>query len=238
MDKEGNVIRNKARLVVKGYCQEEGIDYEETFAPVARLESVRIFLAYAAHKNFDVYQMDVKCAFLNGELEETVYIEQPAGFVNPKYPDHCYVLDKAVYGLKQAPRAWYETLTKFVKQSKFKQGSVDSTFFRKKEGNHLMIVQIYVDDIIFGSTHLTLTDQFRTLMETKFEMSSMGKLKFFLGLFRQNFEGIFINQEAYTKTLLDRFGMVGDSRVKVLMAFGTKLTTSLDKPAAYITLYR
>jgi len=238
MDKEGNVIRNKARLVVKGYCQEEGIDYEETFAPVARLESVRIFLAYAAHKNFDVYQMDVKCAFLNGELEETVYVEQPPGFVNPKFPNHCYVLDKAVYGLKQAPRAWYETLTKFLKQSKFKQGSVDSTFFRKKEGNHLMIVQIYVDDIIFGSTHPALTDQFRKLMETKFEMSSMGKLKFFLGLFRQNFEGIFINQEAYTKTLLDRFGMVGDSRVKVLMAFGTKLTTSLDKPAAYITLYR
>ncbi|KAI3515898.1 hypothetical protein L1887_14803 [Cichorium endivia] len=133
LDKEGNVIRNKARLVVKGYCQEEGIDYEETFAPVARLESVRIFLAYAAHKGFDVYQMDVKCAFLNGELEETVFVEQPPGFVNSKHPDHCYVLDKVVYGLKQAPRAWYETLTRFLKQSKFKQGSVDPTFFRKRK---------------------------------------------------------------------------------------------------------
>ncbi|KAI3510732.1 hypothetical protein L1887_17865 [Cichorium endivia] len=140
LDKEGNVIQNKARLVVKGYCQEEGIKYEDTFAPVARLESVRIFLAYAAHKGFDVYQMDVKCAFLNGELEETYYVEQPPGFVSNKHPDHCYVLDKAVYGLKEAPRAWYETLTRFLKQSKFKQGSVDPTFFRKKEGNHLMIV--------------------------------------------------------------------------------------------------
>lgn len=119
-------------------------------SPVARLEYVRIFLAYTAHKNFEVYQMDVKCAFLNGELEETVYVGQPPGFMNEKYPDHCYILDKAVYGLKEAPRAWYETLTRFLKMSKFKHGLVDPTFFRKREGNHLMIVQIYVDDIIFG----------------------------------------------------------------------------------------
>nr|KAJ0227036.1 hypothetical protein LSAT_V11C100049630 [Lactuca sativa] len=239
LDKEGNVIRNKARLVVKGYCQEEGIDYEENFAPVARLESVRIFLAYAAHKNFKVFQMDVKCAFLNGELEETVYVEQPPGFVNEKYPDHCYVLDKAVYGLKQAPRAWYETFTRFLKLSKFKQGSVDPTFFRKKEGEHLMIVQIYVDDIIFGSTNPSLIAEFRKLMETKFEMSTMGPINFFLGLnIRQGPEGIFINQEAYTKNLLTKFGMKGDSKVKVPMAFGTKLTPSLEKPAVDITLYR
>ncbi|KAL4578457.1 hypothetical protein LXL04_014580 [Taraxacum kok-saghyz] len=203
LDKEGNVVRNKARLVVKGYCQQEGIDYEETFAPVARLEAVRIFLAYAAHKIFDVFQMDVKCAFLNGELEETVYVEQPPGFVNHEFPNHCYILDKAVYGLKQAPRAWYETLTNFLKLSKFKQGAVDPTLFRKKVGNDLMLVQIYVDDIIFGSTNPTLTDEFRTLMESKFEMSSMGKINFFLGLnIRQSQEGIFINQESFTKKLL------------------------------------
>ena len=105
LDKEGNVVRNKARLVVKSYCQQEGIDYEETFAPVARLEAVHIFLAYATHKNFDVFQMDVKCAFLNGELEETVYVEQPPGFINTEFSNHCYILDKAVYGLKQAPRS-------------------------------------------------------------------------------------------------------------------------------------
>nr|KAJ0216304.1 hypothetical protein LSAT_V11C300142670 [Lactuca sativa] len=145
----------------------------------------------------------------------------------------------AVYGLKQAPRAWYETLTKFLKMSKFKQGSVDPTFFRKKEGNHLMIVQIYVNDIIFGSTNPSLTAEFRKLMETKFEMSSMGPINFFLGLnIRQGPEGIFINQEAYTKTLLAKFGMLGESKVKVPMAFGTKLTPSLEKPAIDITLYR
>ncbi|KAL7603279.1 uncharacterized mitochondrial protein AtMg00810-like [Lactuca sativa] len=161
MDKEGNAIRNKKCLVVKGYCQEEGIDFEEISAPVARIESVRIFLVYVAHKNFE-----------------------------------------------------------------------------KKEGNHLMIVHIYVDDIIFGSTNPSLTVEFRKLMETKFEMSSMGKINCFLGLnIRQSSEGIFINQEAFTKTLLGKFVMVGDSKVKVLMAFGTKLTPSLDKPAVDITLF-
>ncbi|KAL4590759.1 hypothetical protein LXL04_003702 [Taraxacum kok-saghyz] len=239
VDKEGNVVRNKARLVVKRYYQQEGIDYEETFAPVARLEAVRIFLAYAASKKFQVYQMDVKCAFLNGELEETVYVEQPPGFVNEKFPDHCCILDKVVYGLKQAPRAWYETLTKFLKLSNFKQGAVDPTLFRKKVGDHLMMVQIYVDDIIFGSTDPKLTMEFKTLMETKFEMSSMGPINYFLGFnVFQNSEGIFINQEAFTKKLLIKFGMTGGSKVKVSMAFRTKLKPLLDEPAADQTLYR
>ncbi len=107
-------VRNKARLVAKGYSQEEGIDYDETFAPVARLEAIRIFLAFVAYSNFKVYQMDVKSAFLNGKLEEEVFVEQPPGFVNSKLPNHVYYLDKALYGLKQAPRAWYETLSKFL----------------------------------------------------------------------------------------------------------------------------
>ncbi|KAL4583270.1 hypothetical protein LXL04_007838 [Taraxacum kok-saghyz] len=183
--------------------------------------------------------MDVKCAFLNGELEETVYVEQPPGFVNEKFPEHCYILDKAVYGLKQAPRAWYETLTKFLKQSNFKQGAVDPTLFRKKVGDHLMMVQIYVDDIIFGSTDPKLTVEFKALMETKFEMSSMGPINFFLGLnVVQNSAGVFINQEAFTKKLLTKFGMTGGSKAKVPMAFGTKLKPSLDEPAADQTLYR
>ena len=142
---------------MKGYSQEEGIDYKETFTPVARLKSVCSFIAYAAHKDFGVYQMDVKCAFLNGDLKETIYVEQPIGFVNEKHPNDSYILDKVVYVLKQDPRAWYETLTRFLKQSKFKQGSVDPTFFRKKDGDHLMIIQICVNDIIFGSNNPRLT---------------------------------------------------------------------------------
>ncbi|KAI3493174.1 hypothetical protein L1887_42164 [Cichorium endivia] len=239
LDTEGNVVRNKARLVVKGYCQQEGIDYEETFAPVARLESVRIFLAYAAHKNFDVFQMDVKCAFLNGDLEETVFVEQPPGFESKIHPNHSYVLDKAVYGLKQAPRAWYETLTKFLKESNFKQGSVDPTLFRKKVGNHLMIVQIYVDDIIFGSTDPNLSKDFEKLMKSKFQMSMMGKINFFLGLqIKQSKEGIFINQQKYTKSLLERFGMTNCSKAKVPLPAGTRLNPSLDKPKTDVHQYR
>ncbi|KAJ9544657.1 hypothetical protein OSB04_024364 [Centaurea solstitialis] len=142
-DENGVVIRNKARLVAQGYCQEEGIDYEETFAPVARLEAIRIFLAYAAHRGFKVYQMDVKSAFLNGKLKEEVYVKQPPGFHSEKYPNHVYFLDKALYGLKQAPEP--------------------------------------VDDIIFGSTDISLCQYFESLMQKEFEMSMMGELTFFLG---------------------------------------------------------
>jgi hypothetical protein len=150
-----------------------------------------------------------------------------------------YILDKAVYGLKQAPRAWYETLTKFLKESNFKQGAVDPTLFRKKVGEHLMLVQIYVDDIIFGSTDPSLSIEFEQLMKSKFEMSMMGKLSFFLGLnIKQDKNGIFINQEAYTRKLISRFGMDDKTSLRVPMAFGTRLGPSLDFPAVDVTTYR
>ena len=126
------VIRNKARLVTKGFRQEEGIDFEESFAPVARLEAVRIFLAYAAHKNITVYQMDIKTAFLNGTLKEEVYVSQPEGFVDMEHPDYVYKLNKAIYGLKQAPRAWYGELSSFLLENNFTKGTVDSTLFTRK----------------------------------------------------------------------------------------------------------
>nr|GEX46458.1 retrovirus-related Pol polyprotein from transposon TNT 1-94 [Tanacetum cinerariifolium] len=109
-DESSLVIRNKARLVAVCYSQQEGIDYDETFVPVARIEAIRLFLAYASHKDFTVFQMDVKTTFLNGILKEEVYVGQPPGFVSKQYPDHVYALDKALYGLKQAPRAWYDVL--------------------------------------------------------------------------------------------------------------------------------
>ncbi|GJS04160.1 retrovirus-related pol polyprotein from transposon TNT 1-94 [Tanacetum coccineum] len=121
-DEDQTVIRNKARLVAKGYAQEEGIDFEESFAPVARLEAVRIFVAYVAHKSFPIYQMDVKTAFLNGPLKEEVYVAQPDGFVDPDHPDKVYRLRKALYGLKQAPRAWYDELSKFLISKGFTKG--------------------------------------------------------------------------------------------------------------------
>ncbi|GJX81880.1 retrovirus-related pol polyprotein from transposon TNT 1-94 [Tanacetum coccineum] len=151
LDEYGDVLKNKARLVAKGYRQEEGLDFEESFAPVARLEAIRIFLANAASKNMTVYQMDVKTAFLNGELKEVVYVSQPEGFVDPDRPHHVYRLKKALYGLKQAPRAWYDTLSKFLLAQGFSKGVVDPTLFIRKTDKHTLHVQIYVDDIIFAS---------------------------------------------------------------------------------------
>nr|GEV39279.1 hypothetical protein [Tanacetum cinerariifolium] len=132
-DERSLVIRNKERLIAVGYSQQEGIDYDETFAPVARIEAIRLFLAYAAHKDFTVYHIDVKIAFLNGILKEEVYVSQPLGFVSKQYPDHVYALDKALYGLKQAHRAWCDVLSKFLIDSGFQKGSIDTTLFIKKK---------------------------------------------------------------------------------------------------------
>ncbi|GJZ07552.1 retrovirus-related pol polyprotein from transposon TNT 1-94 [Tanacetum coccineum] len=175
-------IRNKARLVAKGYAQEEGVDFEESFAPVARLEAVRIFVAHAAHKSFPIYQMDVKTAFLNGPLKEEVYVAQPEGFVDPDHPEKVYLLRKALYGLKQAPRAWYDELSNFLMSKGFSKGTIDPTLFKIKYGEDILLVQIYVDDIIFGSTNPKYSKRFEKLMHSRFEMSLMGEMKFFLGL--------------------------------------------------------
>ncbi|GKD82481.1 retrovirus-related pol polyprotein from transposon TNT 1-94, partial [Tanacetum coccineum] len=151
-DHNSKASSSRARLVAKVYRQEEGLDFKESFTPVARLEAIRIFLANAASKNMTVYQMDVKTAFLNGELKEEVYVSQPEGFVYPDHPHHVYRLKKALYGLMQAPRAWYDTLSKFLLAQGFSKGVVDPTLFIRKTGKHTLHVQIYVDDIIFAST--------------------------------------------------------------------------------------
>jgi transposase InsO family protein len=176
-DEHGVVIRNKARLVAKGYSQIEGLDFDETYAPVARLESIHILLAYATYHGFKLYQMDVKSAFLNGPIKEEVYVEQPLGFEDSEYPNHVYKLLKALYGLKQAPRAWYECLRNFLITNGFKVGKADPTLFTKTIGKDLFICQIYVDDIIFGSTNKSTCEEFSRIMIQKFEMSMMGELK-------------------------------------------------------------
>nr|GFA36997.1 retrovirus-related Pol polyprotein from transposon TNT 1-94 [Tanacetum cinerariifolium] len=182
LDEYGDVLKNKARLVAKGYCQEEGIDFEESFALVAHIEAIRIFIANVASRNMTVYQMDVKTAFLNGDLKEEVYVSQPEGFVDPDHPTHVYRLKKALYGLKQAPRAWYDTLSRFLLDNNLSKGAVDSTLFTRKTGKHILLVQIYVDDIIFASTDPKDCDMFSNEMSSKFQMSMMGQMSFFLGL--------------------------------------------------------
>ncbi|KAJ9552635.1 hypothetical protein OSB04_016680 [Centaurea solstitialis] len=223
-DANNIIVRNKARLVAKGYRQQEGIDYDETFAPVARLEAIRMFLAYAAYKDFTVFQMDVKTAFLYGHLKEEVYVAQPEGFVDKEHPDYVYVLDKALYGLKQAPRAWYEELSKHLLSKGFKKGSVDSTLFLMKEGEHIVVIQIYVDDIIFGSTSRELCKKFETVMTEEFKMSMMGEINFFLGLqVRQFSDGIFINQSKYIFDLLKKYDMSGCHSIGTPMATGNSI---------------
>ncbi|GKF72575.1 retrovirus-related pol polyprotein from transposon TNT 1-94, partial [Tanacetum coccineum] len=138
LDEMGGILKNKARLVYRGYRQEKGIHFEESFAPVARLEAIRIFLAFTAHMNMVVYQMDVKTAFLNGNLWEEVYVSQLDGFVDPDNPDHVYKLNKALYGLKQASRTWYDMLSSFMISQDFSKGLVDPTPLIRKEGKELL----------------------------------------------------------------------------------------------------
>jgi hypothetical protein len=173
-DEFGVGKRNKARLVAKGYSHVKGLDFNETFAHVARLESIRTLLVYATHYDFKLYQMDIKSAFFNGPIKEEVYVKQPPGFEDQEYPNHVYKLHKALYGLKQAPRAWYECLKDFLTQNGFKIGKADSTLFTKKVGKDLFSCQIYVDDIIFGSTNQSFCDEFSKIMIDSFEMSMIG----------------------------------------------------------------
>nr|GEU35353.1 retrovirus-related Pol polyprotein from transposon TNT 1-94 [Tanacetum cinerariifolium] len=147
LDELGGILKNKARLVAHGYRQEEGIDFEESFALVARLEAIRIFLTYAAHKNMVVYQMNVKTTFLNGNLREEVYVSQSDGFVDPDNPNHVCKLKKALYGLKQAPHAWYDMLSSFLISQDFSKGSVDPTLFIRRNGNDLLLSKYALESL-------------------------------------------------------------------------------------------
>ncbi|KAL4038657.1 hypothetical protein IC575_002280 [Cucumis melo] len=147
-DEVGCVTRNKARLVAQGYTQVEGIDFDETFAHIARLEAIRLLLGISCIQKFKLYQMDVKSAFLNGYVNEKVYVAQPKGFVDSEHLKHVYKLNKALYGLKQAPRAWYERLTVYFRGKRYSRGEIDKTLFIHRKSDQLLVAQIYVDDII------------------------------------------------------------------------------------------
>ncbi|GKD56351.1 putative ribonuclease H-like domain-containing protein [Tanacetum coccineum] len=196
-----------ANILQISYTQEEGIDYDEVFAPVARIKAIRLFLAYALSKDFVVYQMDVKSAFLYGKIEEEVYVCQPPGFDDPEFPNIVYKVEKALYGLHQALRAWYETLSTYLLDNGFQRGQIDKTLFIKRIKSDILLVQVYVDDIIFGSTKKELCTKFEKLMHKKFQMSSMGELTFFLGLqVSHKDNGIFISQDKYVDEILKKFG--------------------------------
>ncbi|GJS15336.1 retrovirus-related pol polyprotein from transposon TNT 1-94 [Tanacetum coccineum] len=198
-DEFGGVLKNKARLVAQGFRQEEGIDFEESFAPVARIEAIRIFVANAAHKNMTIYQMDVKTDFLNGELKEEVYVSQPEEIF-------C---------------------------------AVDPTLFTRQAGNDLLLVQIYVDDIIFASTNTAMCNEFANQMTTKFKMSMMGQMSFFLGLqISQSPRGIFINHSKYASKIVKKYGMLSSDSIDTHMVEKSKLDEDLHGKPVDATLYR
>ncbi|GJQ93930.1 putative ribonuclease H-like domain-containing protein [Tanacetum coccineum] len=238
-DKRGVVVRNKARLVAQGYRQEEGIDYDEVFPPVARIEAIRIFLAIASYMGFIVYQMDVKSAFLYGTINEEVYVSQPPGFVDPKFPKKVYKVVKALYGLHQAPRAWYATLSTFLLKNGYRRGTIDKTLFIKKDKNDIMLVQVYVDDIIFGSTKKSWCDEFEALMKSRFQMSSMGELTFFLGLqVQQKEDGIFISQDKYVAEILKKFDFASVKTASTLIETQKPLIKDEEAADVDVHLYR
>nr|GFB57661.1 hypothetical protein [Tanacetum cinerariifolium] len=215
-DEDRTVIRNKARLVAMGYAQEEGIDFEESFAP-----------------------MDMKTVFLNGPLKEEVYVAQPDGFVDPDHPEKVYRLEKALYGLKQALRAWYDELLKFLTLKGFTKGRIDPTLFTIRYAEDILLVQIYADDIIFGSTNPKYSKRFEKLMHNRFEMSLMGEMKFFLGLqIHQSPRGIFIYQAKYALEILHKHGIEKGQNISTTMATKPKLDADLSGNPVDQTNYR
>jgi hypothetical protein len=208
LNEDGHVTRNKNRLVCKGYAHVEGVDFEKTFASVSRMEAIHLLLAYACSKNIKMYQMDVKSSFLNGELEEEVYIEQPEGFQLSENAYYVCKLKNAMYGLKEDPRAWYSRLDKYLHQARFRKGSAENNLYIKVSQGNILLVEVYVDDIIFGSVDDRLSQKFAKDMQNEFEMSLLGELSLFLGLqIRQSNQGIFISQTKYIREMIKRFKM-------------------------------
>ncbi|GJT21140.1 putative ribonuclease H-like domain-containing protein [Tanacetum coccineum] len=211
-DERGIVIRNKARLVTQGHRQEEGIDYEEVFAPVVRTKAIRLFLAYASFMGFLVYQMDVKSAFLYGTIEEEVYVTQPPRFKDPDNPDKVYKVVKALYRLHQAPKAWYETLANYLLGNGFNRGKIDQTLFIKKQTGDILLVHVYVDDIIFGSTNKELL--------------------------HQKEDGIFISQDKYVDEILKKFNYTDVMSASTPVDLEKPLVKDGDSNDVDIHLYR
>nr|GEU41287.1 retrovirus-related Pol polyprotein from transposon TNT 1-94 [Tanacetum cinerariifolium] len=233
------VMQNKARLVAQGHRQEKGIDYDEVFAPVARIKAIRLFLANASFMDFTVYQMDVKSAFLYGTIEKEVYVSQPLGFVDPEFPNKVYKEEKALYGLHQAPRAWYETLSTYLLDNGFKRRTIDKTLFINKIKYDILLVQVYVDDIIFGSTKRSSSIEFEQLIHKRIQMSSIGELTFFLGLqVDQQKDGIFLSQDTYVSNILKKFGFSSVKSISTPMKTNKPLSKDVAGTNVDVYLYR
>lgn len=207
-DTSGNIIKYKARLVAKGYVQKQGVDYEEVFAPVTRLETVRLLLALAARNGWEIHHLDVKSAFLNGELQETVFVSQPPSFEVRNKEHLVYKLLKALYGLHQAPRAWYARLNRYLESLGFSKCPYEQAVYTKKEGPEVLIIGVYVDDLLVTGTNISNIQKFKRQMGEEFDMTDLGKLSHYLGMeVSQQLGYIELKQESYAKKLLVRAGM-------------------------------
>jgi hypothetical protein len=217
----------------------EGIDFEETFSLVARLEAIRMFLAFSCLRNFKIYQMDVNSTFLNGTIEEEVDVEQPEGFMLLEKQDYVCKLKKALYGIKQAPRAWFSRLDQYLQKQGYKRGTTEKNLYIKIEDQNMIFVVVYIDDIIFGSNLTTLSRTFTTKMQEEFEMSMLGEMSFFLGLqVNQTKNGIFVSQIKYIKEMMKKFQMEEIKPMSTPIVIGCKLSLEDDSPKVDQTMYR
>jgi hypothetical protein len=238
-DASGVITKHKARLVAKGYVQQQGIDFDEVFAPVARLESVRLLLAHAASQGWAVHHMDVKSAFLNGVLQEQVYVEQPPGFVLKEHENKVLHLVKALYGLRQAPRAWYAKLDSSLIELGFQRSNFEHAVYFRGSGDHRLVVGVYVDDLVIAGGNSNDIDKFKQQMKSKFQMSDLGLLHYYLGLeVTQSEAGITVCQSAYAAKILESAGLVGCNTSHTPMEQRLKLSKQSSAPAADPTRYR
>jgi len=239
-NEHGHVDKCKARLVAKGYAQRFGVDYSEVFAPVARWDTIRLIIATAAQRNWYIYQLDVKSAFLHGELSELVYVEQPQGFVKQGEEEKVYRLKKALYGLKQAPRAWFSKIEKYFAEEGFEKCDFEHTLFIKTENRgNILIVSLYVDDLIFTGNCERMFLSFKESMKRNFDMTDLGKMRYFLGVeVLQKEEGIYMCQRKFTRDILDRFGMKNNNGVSNPIVPGVKLSKKGGGAEVDITLYK
>lgn len=238
-DPEGNILKHKARLVAKGYVQKQGIDFDEVFAPVARIETIRIILALAASNGWTVHHMDVKSAFLNGNLEEEVYVTQPEGFVKKDKPRFVYKLAKALYGLRQAPRAWNSRLDKCMKGMGFERCPQEYAVYTKKKKGSVLIIGVYVDDLIVTGNHNDEVMKFKQQMSKEFEMSDLGMLSYYLGIeVNQHKDGLTLKQTNYAISILKKAGMFDCNPCKYPMEPKLQLTKDEEGEPVDPTLYR
>jgi len=225
LNENGDVEKFKARLVAKGYAQRHGVDYTEVFAPVARFDTIRMILAMAAQSSWEVFQLDVKSAFLHGELKEEVFVQQPEGFTKKGEEEKVYRLRKALYGLKQAPRAWYSRIEAYFTREGFEKCPNEHTLFTKSKEGKILLVSLYVDDLIFTGNDKSMFDEFKKSMMLEFNMSDLGKMKHFLGVeVKQCADGIFICQKRYAREVLARFDMESANAVKNPIVPGIRLS--------------